>query len=117
MAAIISGKYTRYAIGLVLSSLGLGAFLIMTNPNQTSFILLLVPIILSLLVIYFATQLVLAWLGFMRTSTRKRPVVALVIACLITTVLILQTTGGIAPVDAILLALIVVIASIYIQRY
>lgn len=107
----------RYAWGLGAAVVLLGIFLVSTSPEKTSFGLLLVPIVLSLVSIYFLVQLMLTTSGFLKRFPRKRPIVALSVAGLSTTIIVLQTTGGIAVVDVILLALIIVIATIYIQRY
>lgn len=107
----------KYIWSLAGSIALLGVFLVSTNPEKTSFGLLLVPIILSLVSIYFLVQLILTTSGFLKRFPRKRPIVALAVAGLSTTIIVLQTTGGIAVVDVILLALIIVIATIYIQRY
>lgn len=102
---------------LIICLASLAVFLTMTNPNQVTVGFLVVPVVLMFLAVFLIMQIFLPWLGFMKGNRRKERVSAMAGASLVTVLLILQSTGGISGIDVILLALLIVIASLYISKY
>ena len=110
-------KKHPYPATLLISLLGLALFLVATNPNEVAIGLLVAPVALFFLAAFSLLQIILKRLRFLVNNLQKRRIVALVSATFITTVGILQSTGGLSGADLILLALIVVVAAIYIEKY
>ncbi|MGI9028074.1 MAG: hypothetical protein ACR2FM_04515 [Candidatus Saccharimonadales bacterium] len=107
----------RYAIALGICTVGLGTFLTFTNPSQVSIGLLVVPVLLLFFIAFSAFQVGMDKLKLLKTRPRKRRTVALTGASIITVVMILQSTGGISTADALLMALIVLAATVYINKF
>ena len=106
-----------YPATFILSLLGLALFLFSTNPHEVAIGLLVVPVALFFLAAFSLCHMVLERFRLISRNLQKRRIVALVSAALITTIGILQSTGGLSGADFILLALIVVVAAIYIEKY
>ena len=106
-----------YASTLVLSTFGLFLFLVLTNPDKVAIGLLTVPVALFFLIVYSLAHILIYRLNLIKSMPNKRRIVALVSAGLITVIIILQSTGGISLADVILLALIVVVSAIYIDKF
>ena len=102
---------------LLLSALGLTLFLVLTNPQNINIGLLIVPVVLFFLIIYSLVQLFITRLNLIKSHPRKRRIVAIVSATLLTTIMIVESTGGISLADAILLLLIVIVAAVYIDKF
>ncbi len=107
----------HYLNVLVLCVVALGLFLMLTNPSDISVGWLVIPVILLFFISFCAAQLILTALKLIRGKPRKRRIVALVSASLLTIIMILQSTGGIAGVDMLLLGLIIVVSAIYISKF
>lgn len=106
-----------YASTMVLSAVGLFLFLILTNPEKVAIGLLIVPVALFFLIVYSLAHILIYRLNLIKSMPNKRRIVALVSSGLITVVMILQSTGGISVADVILLALIVVVSAVYIDKF
>jgi hypothetical protein len=102
---------------LVISSLGLAIFLFSTNPESVALGLLVVPVALFFLISYAVTQMAINFFNLVRGQPHKRKLVAIVTAGLLTVIMILQSTGGISGADVLLLALIIPVAFIYIEKF
>ena len=110
-------KEKPYLTGILGSSTALILFLLLTNPNQLPIILLVVPILLGFIILFCLATVTLARTRFLATQPIKRRAVAVIISSLMTVVLILQSSGGISGADALLLALIVIVLSIYVSKF
>lgn len=106
-----------YMIVLVLCLIALALFLMLTNPANVSVGWLVIPVVLLFFIAFCGAQLALTAVKSIPGQPRKRRMVALVSASLLTIIMILQSTGGIAGVDLILLGLIIVVAAIYISKF
>ncbi len=107
----------HYLTALIVCVVLLGLFLVFTNPARIGVGLLIVPVILLFLISFCAVHIILAGLRSMKGKPRKKRLIALVSASLLTIVMILQSTGGIAGVDLLLLGLIIVVAVVYISKF
>lgn len=110
---------TKYAhlSGAVICSIALLLFLSLTNPQTVPVGLLIVPAVLLFLIAFCVSYLVLEGLRLLGKKPRKRRIVALVSATFITVVTILASTGGVSATDVILLALILTVVTIYIDKF
>ena len=106
-----------YLFGVVLGSLGLILFLLLTNPQEVSIGLLIVPVVLLFLIIFSIAQIVIKAFNLMKGNPGKKRITALISAGLITMVMILQSTGGISGADVILLALIIIVSAVYVEKF
>lgn len=102
---------------LLLCVTALGLFLILTNPATISVGWLVIPVVLLFFIAFCVAHLILSRSNSLSGKPRKKRMVALVSASLITIVMILQSTGGIAGVDILLLGLIIVVSAIYISKF
>lgn len=112
-------KYSDHLYIIILMSCiaGLALFLLFTNPEQVSIGLLVVPVLLFFFIMFSALQATMLGLKTLAAKPRKRRTVALVGASLVTVVMILQSSGGISGVDTILMALIVLVSVVYINKF
>jgi hypothetical protein len=107
----------HYLNVLILCVIALGLFLALTNPSNISVGWLVIPVIMLFFIAFCAAQIILTGMRLIRGNSRKRRIVALVSASLLTIVMILQSTGGIAGVDMLLLGLIILVSAIYISKF
>ncbi len=110
-------KKHTYATGLIASIIVLALFLMLTNPDNVSIGLLVVPVVLLFFISFCAVQIFLGGLRILAKQPRRKRTVALVSASFITITAILQSTGGISGADALLLGLIVIVTSVYISKF
>ncbi len=106
-----------YLTMLVLSTLGLGVFLFLTNPENVPVGILVIPIVLFFFIVFCVIQLFLRRVRLLSSKPRKQRTVALIGASLLTIIVILQSSGGLSGVDIVLLGLIVVVSVLYIDRF
>jgi hypothetical protein len=106
-----------YLATLTVCSLGLLIFLFATNPYEVGVGLMVVPAVLLFLIVFSTAYIGINLFNLMRGNPGKRRATALMVAALATFIMILQSTGGISMADVILLALIIVVAAIYIDRF
>ena len=106
-----------YPAALAACSLGLALFLALTNPQDVSIGMLVIPVILLFLIVFCLAHILIRFIGLSKSKPRKRRIVALLSASLVTVVMILQSTGGISGADLILLALIIVVSAIYVEKF
>lgn len=106
-----------YPSALVVCSLGLMLFLGLTNPQDISVGLLVIPVLLLFFIAFCSAQILITLLRFSKSNPRKRRIVALLSASLITIIMILQSTGGISGADIILLGLIIVVSAVYVEKF
>lgn len=106
-----------YPAALVACLLGLSLFLGLTNPQDVSVGMLVIPVILFFLIAFCASQILITLFKLFKKNLRKRRIVALMGAALVTVIMILQSTGGISGADIILLALIIVISVVYVEKF
>jgi hypothetical protein len=95
----------------------LGLFLTMTNPDNVSIGLLVIPVVLLFFIAFCASQLFLYGFKLLEGKTRKRRVVALISSSFITVTMILQSTGGVSAADVLLLGLIISVLVVYIDKF
>jgi low temperature requirement protein LtrA len=107
----------RYLTSLAVCIIALALFLGLTNPDQVSIGLLIVPIILLFFIAFCAAQVLLQVVHLFASRPRKRRVVALTAASFVTVIMILQSTGGVSGADFLLLALIIGVFGIYIDKF
>lgn len=110
-------KKHPYLATLVVCAAGLLAFLAATNPYEVSVGLMVVPAVLLFLMVFSTAHIGINLFNLMKRQPGKRRATALVVAALVTFVMILQSTGGISLADIILLALIIVLSAIYIDKF
>lgn len=96
---------------------GLALFLSLTNPHNVSVGILVIPVILLFFISFCAAHIIINFIGLSKSNPRKRRIVALLAASLVTIIMILQSTGGISGADVILLALIIVVSAIYVEKF
>jgi hypothetical protein len=106
-----------YTFTLCLCVIALGLFLVLTNPDQVSISLLVVPILLFFFIAFSSAQIILNGFRLLPTKPRRRRAVALIGASFATLVLILQSTGGVSLPDVLLLTLIIGFVSVYINKF
>lgn len=106
-----------YFITFAVCALGLLVFLLATNPYEVGVGLMIVPAVLLFLMVFSIAHVGIDLFGLMKRNYGKRRVTALVVASLATFIMILQSTGGISVADVILLALIIVMSAIYIEKF
>ena len=112
-------KFRRHPYPSILASclLALGLFLILTNPDQVSVGVLVVPVLLLFFIVFSLSHIIMEKLKLLRRNLRKRRIVAIITASLATVVMILRSTGGLSVPDIILLCLIIVVSAVYIDKY
>jgi hypothetical protein len=106
-----------YITGLIACIVILLAFLVLTNPGRVSVGMLIVPIVLIFLIFFCLSHLALETFKVLPTQPRKRRAVGLIISSLMTVIVILQSSGGMSAADLILLALIILVLSIYVSKF
>jgi hypothetical protein len=107
----------RYPFLIATSFVSLGIFLISTNPAEVPIGLLTVPIVIFFVLSFCLFEWVLITLKRMGQAPRRRRTVSIVSAAFITVVGILQSTGGLSLADLILLAMILIITAVYINKF
>lgn len=110
-------KRQPYISGAVICGAALILFLILTNPDTVPVGVLVVPAVLLFLIAFCVSQLMLSLLRLLNKKPRKQRIVALISATFITVVTILASTGGISGADMILLALILSVVTVYIDKF
>lgn len=110
-------KAHPYRAMLAVCVVLLAAFMTLTNPEEVSVGVLAVPAVLTFFIIYSLAQLFFSATGILKSQPRKRTITAVISASLLTVVMILHSAGGLSPPDLILLGLIVVFSSVYINKY
>lgn len=98
---------------LVLS----GLFLSITNPDKLPVAFLMVPVLLVFLIGTIVALLLQRAFGVAQGRQQRQRALAALFGTVAAFCLVFQSTGGIVIGDIILLALIVVVSSIYISRY
>lgn len=106
-----------YFSALLACTVALLLFLVLTNPQDVSIGILFIPVVLLFLITFCAAQILLSLLRISKTNPRKRRTTALLSGALVTLVMILQSTGGISLADLILLALIIGVATVYVEKF
>lgn len=102
---------------LVVCGVGLLIFLLVTNPYEVGVGLMVVPAVLLFLMVFSVAVIGMDLFGLISKNPGKKRAAALVVAAFATFVMILQSTGGISVADIILLALIIVVSALYIDRF
>ena len=102
---------------MVVSGIFMLLFLSLTNPENVSIGLLIVPVVLLFLFGYGAAQALVGGLNLFDGQPRKRRTISLIGASFATVLMILQSTGGISGIDVILLGLIILIVTVYINKF
>lgn len=110
-------KQYRYGFGVLANAAALAIFLLATNPNKVSVGLLVVPAILFFFMAFCLVQLIISAIKLLPQKPRKRRIVALISATFVTVILILQSTGGVSTPDVVILALILSVVSLYIDKF
>ena len=112
-------KIRRHPYLSILASclLALGLFLVLTNPNEVSVGVLVVPVLLLFFIVFSLSHIVMEKLKLLRRNIRKRRIVAIITASLVTVIMILRSTGGLSVPDIILLCMIIVVSAVYIDKY
>lgn len=106
-----------YPVAAGICAAGLALFLALTNPHEVSIGLLIVPVVLLFLIVFSLAQIIIKSLNLMKGNPGKKRITALISAGLITMIMILQSTGGISGADVILLALIIIVSAIYVEKF
>lgn len=109
--------HNAYANILIICAVALALFLMLTNPASISVGWLVIPVVLLFFMAFCAAHLILGRNKALSAKPRKKRMVALVSASLLTIIMILQSTGGIAGIDILLLGLIIVVSAIYISKF
>lgn len=110
-------RHHVYAVSLMALSLVLISFLLLTNPRDIQVTWLVVPVILLFFIAFCFSMLVMFMLRILTKQYRKQRIVGVVSAAFITVVTILASTGGISVPDIIILALILLIVTVYIDKF
>lgn len=106
-----------YLITFGICAVGLLVFLLTTNPYEVGVGLMVVPAVLLFLMVFSVAHIGINLFNLMKKNPGKRRMTALVVAALATFIMILQSTGGISVADVILLALIIAVSAIYIDKF
>lgn len=100
---------------LVLASI-LVVFLLSTNPNNISLLLILVPYVIIAIIVY---KVVLLVLGLLRLTTNpaKNRLYATIVTVIITNLLLLKSIGQLNFQDGLISLSIILLSSLYISRF
>lgn len=98
-------------------SLGLGIFLITTDPTNLPIALLILPALLVFFAVFTGTLLVCDVFRIFASKKRKQRGVAAMMATLLTIGVILGSSGAIIASDILLIGLILFVALIYISNF
>lgn len=107
----------KHLIQSLLIALLLMLFLMLTNPNEVSLPLILVPYILASLLFYRLFSIILGiWFGT-RADRRKIKIYSIVLTVVIINFALLKSIGQLTIQDGLISVAIIVISAIYISKF